>query len=210
MAQSLLPLFPLPLVLLPSTAVPLHIFEDRYKQMMGELELSRGEFGMVLASEDGILSIGCTAVIERVLTRYPDGRMDLIVVGRRRFQIESLNEDKPYLQAQVEIFDDAPDELVSDDLRERAIAATAKLRAVETPDVVVEPVAGSPHISFQLAQFIKDLDKRQTVLSMRSEAERLRFLVTVLPQYTAERERAAYARRVAPTNGHAKHVQHQS
>jgi ATP-dependent Lon protease len=207
MAASLLPLFPLPLVLLPSTAVPLHIFEERYKQMIGELAVPGGEFGMVLATDDGIVSIGCTAVIERVLKRYPDGRMDLIAVGRRRFRIESLNEDKPYLQAEVELFDDSADELVSDDLRDRAIAAAGKLRAVETPDIVVEPVAESPNISFQLAQFIKDVDKRQTVLAMRSEAERLRFLLTVLPQYTVERERVAYARRVAPLNGHAKHVQ---
>jgi Lon protease-like protein len=178
--------------------------------MMGDLALSSGEFGMVLASEDGIVSIGCTAVIERILKRYPDGRMDLIVVGRRRFQIESLNEDKPYLQAEVEIFEDSADELVSDDLRDRAIAATAKLRAVETPEVVVEPVAESPTISFQLAQFIKDVDKRQTMLAMRSEAERLRFLISVLPQYTVERERVAYAKRVAPLNGHAKHVRQES
>jgi Lon protease-like protein len=104
MANSLLPLFPLPLVLLPATAVPLHIFEDRYKQMMGELGRSGGEFGMVLAKDGGIVSIGCTAVVERVLKRYPDGRMDIVVVGRRRFRIESLNEDKPYLQAEFELF----------------------------------------------------------------------------------------------------------
>ena len=75
--------------------------------------------------------------------------------------------------------------------------------------IVVEPVAESAFISFQLAQFIDDVDKRQTVLSMRSESERLRFLVAVLPQYTAERERLLIAKRLAPLNGHAKHVQQQ-
>src|SRR5947209_15973956 len=123
MASSLLPLFPLPLVLLPATAVPLHIFEDRYKQMMGELVLSNGEFGMVLAKDDGIVSIGCTAVIERVLKRYSDGRMDIIAVGRRRFRIEALNEEKAYLQAEFELFEDADEAPASKELRERAIAA---------------------------------------------------------------------------------------
>jgi ATP-dependent Lon protease len=210
MASSLLPLFPLPLVLLPSTAVPLHIFEDRYKQMMGDLVQSNGEFGMVLAKDDGIVSIGCTAVVDRVLKRYPDGRMDIVAVGRRRFRIEALNEDKPYLQAEFELFEDADTAPASDDLRARAIAAAQKLRSVETPDIVIEPVAESPFVSFQLAQFIDDVDKRQTVLSMRSETERLRFLVAVLPQYTIQRERTADAKRLAPMNGHAKHVQRES
>jgi ATP-dependent Lon protease len=209
MPSILMPLFPLPLVLLPATAVSLHIFEERYKQMVGEVMLTKGEFGLVLAKDDGIVSIGCTAVVERVLKRYPDGRMDIIVVGRRRFRIESLNEDKPYLQAEFEIFEDAGDETVSGELRQRAIAATQQLRAIESPDVVVEPLPESPYISFQLAQFIGDADKRQTVLSMRSEVERLRFLISVLPGYTTERERVMVAKRLAPLNGHAKHVHQQ-
>ena len=206
MASSLLPLFPLPLVLLPSTAIPLHIFEDRYKEMVGDSLQRNGEFGMVLAKEEGIVSIGCTATVDRVLKRYPDGRLDIVAIGRRRFRIESLNEDKAYLQAEFELFEDADETPAGGDLRERAIAAAQQLRAVQSPDIVVEPASESPFISFQLAQFIDDVDKRQTVLSMRSETERLRFLVAMLPQYTAERQRIAEAKRLAPRNGHAKHV----
>jgi Lon protease-like protein len=141
------------------------------------------------------------------LKQYPDGRLDLIAVGRRRFQIETLNEEKPYLRAEVELFDDGMDEPVSRDLRAMAIAAVEKLRTIETPDVVVEPVTDSPEISFQLAQFVEDVKKRQALLGMRSESERLRFLVAVLPEYTAQRLRVAEAKRLAPMNGHAKHVQ---
>jgi hypothetical protein len=64
----------------------------------------------------------------------------------------------------------------------------------------------APQLSFQLAQFISDLDKRQTVLSLRSEVERLQYLVTTFPDYIVQRERVALAKRVGPLNGHAKHV----
>src|SRR4051794_30991450 len=102
MPGLLLPMFPLSLVLLPTTPLPLHIFEDRYKEMMGMLIPERGEFGVVLTKGGGVVNIGCTATVEEVVRRYPDGRLDLIAVGRRRFNILSLDEEKAYLRAEVE------------------------------------------------------------------------------------------------------------
>lgn len=207
MARQLLPLFPLSVVLLPTTPLPLHIFEERYKEMMGDIIPAGGEFGVVLAKENGIVNIGCTATIDRVLQRYPDGRLDLIAVGRRRFQIFSLDEDKSYLRASVEYFDDEELRDVSPELRQKAIKGYERLRELENPDVLVEPELNSPQLSFQLAQFIADADKRQTLLSLRSEVERLEFFVKLLPGYIAQRERVMIAKRLAPLNGHAKHVQ---
>ncbi len=106
MQPGLLPLFPLPLVLFPRTPLPLHIFEDRYKEMIGDVLPNRSEFGVVLARENGILNAGCTAVVEEVLERHPDGRMDILTVGRRRFEILDLNDEKSYLRGAVEFFDD--------------------------------------------------------------------------------------------------------
>jgi ATP-dependent Lon protease len=207
MAQRLLPLFPLSVVLLPATALPLHIFEDRYKKMMGDIMPANEEFGVVMQKEEGIISVGCTATVQRVLKQYPDGRLDVIAVGQRRFKIASVNEEKPYLRCEVEFFEDLDDEVPPEDLKQRAIAAYEKLRAVDPQTMVFEPVLNSPRLSFQLGQFISDLDTRQALLSMESEIDRLKYLVSILPQHTTERERIAFAKRVAPQNGHAKHIQ---
>jgi Lon protease-like protein len=206
MSAQLLPLFPLSVVLLPATPVPLHIFEDRYKEMMRDIIPAHGEFGVVMAKEDGIVNIGCTAIVERILQRYPDGRLDIIAVGQRRFRVVSLDEEKSYLRASVEYFNDEEAGEVPADLRRKAIAAYERLREIEKPSVIIEPRLEGPQLSFQLAQFIADLDKRQTVLSLRSEVERLQFLVNVLPEYIIQREHIMLAKRVAPANGHAKHI----
>ncbi|MBV9296650.1 MAG: LON peptidase substrate-binding domain-containing protein [Acidobacteriaceae bacterium] len=206
MGTQLLPLFPLSVVLLPATPLPLHIFEDRYKEMMGDIIPARSEFGVVLAKDDGIVNVGCTATVDRVVQRYPDGQLDLVAIGQRRFQVLSLDEEKSYLRASVEYFNDEEAGEVPVDLRKKAIAGYQRLRDIEKPSVIIEPRLEGPQLSFQLAQFIADLDKRQTVLSLRSEVERLEFLVNILPDYIVQRERITLAKRVAPLNGHAKHI----
>ncbi|HEX4227402.1 MAG TPA: LON peptidase substrate-binding domain-containing protein [Bryobacteraceae bacterium] len=206
MAAELLPLFPLSTVLLPATPLPLHIFEDRYKEMLRDLNPNRGEFGVVLAKDDGIVNIGCSATVDRVFQRYPDGRMDLLAMGRRRFQVISLDEEKSYLRASVEFFNDDEANEVPLELRQKAIEGYRLLRNLEKPDVLIEPALDGPQLSFQLAQFISDLDKRQTMLAIRSEVDRLQFLVGMLPEYLRIRERITVAKRVAPLNGHAKHI----
>lgn len=204
MPGSLMPLFPLSLVLLPTTPLPLHIFEERYKEMMGLLIPERGEFGVVLAKDGGVVNVGCTATVEEVVRRYPDGRMDLIAMGRRRFQIISLDEEKTYLRAEVEFFNDDDGSSAAPALQQQAIAQYERLRALEH-DTTAAPRIGEPQLSFQLAQAIEDLDHRQALLVMRSEKERLLYLIQSLPAYIAKRERIAAAKRVGPRNGHAKH-----
>ena len=81
MAGLELPIFELPLVLLPGEQVPLHIFEDRYKRMVGTA-LEHGEpFGIVLRDDEGARSVGCTARIDDVIERFDDGRMNILVSG---------------------------------------------------------------------------------------------------------------------------------
>lgn len=206
MSSQLLPLFPLGLVLLPGMPVPLHIFEDRYKEMMADVMRNDGEFGIVFAKEEGIVSVGCTATVQTVIRRYEDGRLDLIVSGRRRFEIESLDEGKSYLRAEIEYFDDEDETDVSRDLREKVAVLYRQLAAKEEPDPTVQPNLNSPLLSFQIAQLISDLDERQTLLTLRSEVERLERLVKIIPAYVAKQEKIALAKRVGPLNGHAKHV----
>lgn len=202
MSTELLPLFPLSLVLLPAMALPLHIFEERYKEMMSDIVPAGVEFGVVLAKEGGIVNIGCTARVERILRSYPDGRLDLIAVGQRRFQIESLDENKSYLRAEVEFFNDDDATEVPPELHEKAVAAYRLL--AENPADEEESGLDLVRVSFQLAQLITDLDKRQTVLALRSEVKRLEYLIRVIPEYLVQRERATRARKLAPLNGHPK------
>src|ERR1700679_2226974 len=101
-----MPLFPLQAVLLPGAELPLHIFEDRYKEMIREVLRERIEFGVVLGSEKGLLNTGCTATVDKLIREYPDGRMDILATGRRRFEILRLNEDRPFLRGAIEFFDD--------------------------------------------------------------------------------------------------------
>src|SRR5947209_325518 len=121
MASRLIPLFPLQLVVFPRTHLPLHIFEDRYKEMVGNAIRDSSEFGIVLAKEEGIVNAGCTVAIEKVLQMYSDGRMDIMTRGQRRFEIESLNEEKDYLQAVVSFFDDEDFEPTPAELRDQAL-----------------------------------------------------------------------------------------
>jgi Lon protease-like protein len=106
MHPRLIPLFPLQVVVFPRTRLPLHIFEDRYKEMVGDAIRDESEFGVVLAKEDGIVNAGCSVTVEKVMEMYSDGRMDILCLGKRRFEIVSLNEEKSFLQGEVSFFDD--------------------------------------------------------------------------------------------------------
>jgi Lon protease-like protein len=108
--QVTIPLFPLGVVLLPGTILPLHIFEERYKIMIGKCLTEDREFGVVYSEESETREKGCTARILKVLKRYEDGRMDIVTQGSKRFVIHNVYEDKPYLQAEVAYFDDATEE----------------------------------------------------------------------------------------------------
>src|SRR5215472_1993877 len=138
MQQGLLPLFPLQVVLLPGGELPLHIFEDRYKEMIGEILRDRQEFGVVLASEKGLVNTGCTATVDRVLRRYPDGRMDIVARGRRRFEILLLNDERSYLRGSVDFFDDEQATTASPEIRKRAIEGFNALQALSSH----QPLAG--------------------------------------------------------------------
>ena len=203
MQQELLPLFPLQVVLFPRTPLPLHIFEDRYKEMMGEVIPSRAEFGIVLAANDGIVNIGCTAVVEKVLKKYPDGRLDLLAGGRRRFEIHLLNEEKSYLRGEVQFFDDEDADETPADVSRLALEGYDAVRRIET-GAVTDPVMDDRQLSFQLAQAIPDLDVRQALLNSRSEVERMRQLAAFFPKLLVRQKHVSHLRQIAPTNGHAK------
>ena len=204
MEQTLLPLFPLHVVLFPRTPLPLHIFEERYKEMIGEAIEEHTEFGVVLAGEKGIVNTGCTAIIDNVVKRYDDGRMDVLAVGRRRFEILTLNDDKSYLRGAVEFFDDEEFEPIAPGVKERALEGYNDLCQIEPPEPLLNPEFTDPQLSFQLAQILSDLNFRQTLLSTRSESERMKRLADFLPTFNLRQREIAHIRTVAPKNGHGK------
>ncbi|HLH16627.1 MAG TPA: LON peptidase substrate-binding domain-containing protein [Bryobacteraceae bacterium] len=201
MALRLIPLFPLHVVVFPRVKLPLHIFEERYKEMVGEAIRDESEFGIVLAKDNGIVNAGCTVVVERVLQMYPDGRMDILTSGRRRFEIAALNEEKSYLQGEVDFFDDEDFTPAPEELRQRTLAQWRELEALgasrEHPAANLE----DPQLSFQLAQAVPDLDFLSSLLRERSEAGRLKTLSDFLAEFIPRQRTIERVKALAPTNG---------
>jgi Lon protease-like protein len=199
MQPGLLPLFPLQVVLLPGAELPLHIFEDRYKEMIGEVIRERLEFGVILANEKGIVNTGCSALIDKVLREYPDGRMDIIARGRRRFEIVRLNDERAFLRGSVEFFDDDEEVPIAPEVRQRAIDGYNEV----SKDAIDLDM---PQLSFRLAQPVSDLGFRQSILISRSEADRIRQLADFFPIHNLRQKRIQHVKDVAPRNGHGRGV----
>lgn len=203
MQGDLLPLFPLGVVLLPHNRLPLHIFEPRYREMIGEAIRDGSEFGVVLATEKGVVNLGCSARVEKVTKQHADGRFDIVSVGMRRFEIVLLNEEKDYLRAAVHFFDDDDPGPAPIAAREQALAAFQALKGIEGLDIET-PDPDTPQLSFHLAQAVPEIQFRHLLLGMRSETLRVRHLAEFLPFYAARQQRIAHVKAIAPTNGSAQ------
>jgi len=198
-----LPVFPLGTVLFPGLVLPLHIFAERYRSLVRELVASPEdgphEFGVVTLrrgveapspeGEDGPLPepapvrtedlypVGCTAELRQV-TELPDGRFDIMTVGRRRFSIVDIQQGaEPYLTAEVEwLPDESPDEIAAQ-LAPRALAAFRTYLDLLRPDSeVIDAVPGDPTVLSHLIAATAQLttDERQLLLAAPDTATRLR------------------------------------
>lgn len=201
--MALLPLFPLDVVLLPGTPLPLHIFEPRYKEMIGECLANNAPFGVVRALEEGLAEVGCTAEIVSVTKEYPDGRMDLIAEGRKRFEVVELNQDRSFLRAEVLL---VPDEPVTSSEADKARAIRLHLEILSLAGAVQDlSAADQSSLSFYLAGSLPlDLDFKQKLLARRSESERIQAVAAYLEGILPNLRRAARARQKAGGNGHAR------
>jgi Lon protease-like protein len=213
MENDLLPLFPLEVVLLPEEPLPLHIFEDRYRTMIGEClqakaaGKARQEFGVVLLKGQTMRPIGCTARIVNLTRQYEDGRMDILTVGMRRFEILLTNEERPYLQGAVDYFDDEGPDVPGDALAEEAIQrfreVMRKLRnAAEMPIHLPRPYR---YLSFRLAAALPlDLEFKQQLLTLRNEPERLTLVQRALEILMNQLAQVQESQRKAGGNGHGR------
>ena len=199
--SSLLPLFPLDVVLLPGTTLPLHIFEPRYKEMIEECLAGKKMFGVVRAKEEGTADIGCTAEILEVVKKYPDGRLDIATAGRRRFEVMELNQERRFLQAAVLYLDDEPKPAAAPDI-EAAVKLHAELMAIAGAEAEGQSEISSSQLSFYLVGSLPlDLDFKQTLLAMKSEAERIPAVVSYFQAILPVLRRTAQARKTAGGNG---------
>jgi Lon protease-like protein len=194
------PLFPLGLVMLPTEIVPLHIFEERYKLMIGQCVDQESEFGIVWMADDGLREVGCTATVAQVLERTDDGRMNILVRGGRPFQLVRRIEDMPYPAGDVELLDDEEpeaDELLAEGARE----SYADL---------VEHVTGERPGAEQLAELSSygmaatielSPEPKQALLEERSERARLRVVGELFGLALKRLEKAEEAHEAARSNG---------
>ena len=215
---SQLPLFPLPLVLLPNEVLPLHIFEPRYRQMLTDIELRRNLFGITFFDPENDLlempevgTIGCVAEV-RETTTLPDGRSNILASGVIRYRlVEYLDLGTPYLSGSVEFFEDEPeDEAVLEpladevfDLFERIAKAAFKLSGNRGtfPEI---PKTRPEQLSFLVtAAFNLDDDLKYKMIELTSTSERLNDLRGILAQAVEKMEANADIVKAAQTNGHS-------
>jgi Lon protease-like protein len=195
------PLFPLGIVLLPGEAVPLHIFEPRYRQMIGECLQEQTEFGIVWLSDDGLKEIGCAAGISEVLERMPDGRMNVLVEGTRVFRLDRRIDDMTYPAGDVEVLDDsggdADGELLAS-VRERYADIVERVTDARPPEDDLTSLD-----AYGMAATIEiELAAKQELLELRSEDERLQLLLKVFAEAMKRLDYVEEAGERARTNGH--------
>ena len=194
------PLFPLGIVLLPTEIVPLHIFEERYKLMIGECLDSGREFGIVWLSDDGLREIGCTAEVTRLLERMEDGRMNILVTGAKPFR--TLRRiDLPHPAGDVELLDDA------DSDGDPELAATARDRFAELVERATDERPADEDLAemdaYSMAARLEFLapDAKQELLELRSEDARLRMVGDLFSATMKRLEQAERAAERAAGNG---------
>jgi Lon protease-like protein len=187
-----IPLFPLETVLFPGAALPLHIFEKRYREMVGECLRETKPFGVVRSDGDQMAIIGCTAQIVRVVERFADGQMDILCEGVKRFEIEGLDESREFLQADVEFFEDEGAGSTRTDREDCAALhfATLHMAGIQTPTMHLD--LNAP-VAFQLADALpSDLSFKQQLLASRSDADRTmrlrNFYNEMLPRLRAKED----------------------
>jgi Lon protease-like protein len=197
-------LFPLELVLLPSERVPLHIFEPRYKELIGECLAESRDFGIVLEDERGRRDIGTRATVIEVLQQFDDGRMNVVIEGGERFRLQALTSGRSFLTAEVESVEDE-DEPAQPAARARALELFRRLAEVAEAEVD-EPTADADLLSFELAARVDfGVDVKQDLLELCSERARIERVIELLEQATEAvmqerevRERASGNGRVSP------------
>jgi Lon protease-like protein len=194
------PLFPLGIVLLPEEAVPLHIFEPRYRAMVAECLEQEREFGIVWLGDDSLHDIGCGANIERVLERFEDGRLNILVRGTAPFRVLRQIEELEYPAGDVELL---ADEAETDDPE---AGAGARSRYADLVERVTDERPSSEALAaldaYRMVATVElPLDAKQDLLEERSERERLKRVEELFAEALERIDRAEQVAERARGNG---------
>jgi Lon protease-like protein len=194
------PLFPLPLVALPTESVPLHIFEDRYRRMIEECLSAGGEFGIVWHSEDELKQVGCACEVEEVLERMHDGRLNILARGTRPFRLIERQDDLRYPAGVIEFLADDEEETDAE-----AAQSTRELYAElleQATDQLLEDEELQAMDAYQMAATVEfGPDAKQELIELRSENARLRLLGLLLSAAIKRLELVERAQARARSNG---------
>jgi Lon protease-like protein len=194
------PLFPLPIVALPTESVPLHIFEDRYRRMIEECLLAEREFGIVWLAEDELKQVGCACEIEEVLERMEDGRLNILARGTRPFRLIERQDDLHHPAGIVEFLSD--DEEPADSEAEEA----ARELYAELVEQATDHRPGDEELkamdAYRMAATVEfGPDAKQELIELRSENARLRLLALLFRAAIKRLELVERAQARARSNG---------
>ncbi len=205
MSTARIPLFPLGIVLFPGQAVPLHIFEPRYRVMTRQCIDTHSPFGIVFVHAGNIAQTGCSALIVKTLKEYEDGRSDILTVGQEAFHLVRTHNEQAYFEADIEYLEedfDGIDGGVSAQLEKLYEQCHRVLYDEEVPRFEAE---GSISLAYHIASELPlDVAFRQTLLELRSEAERQRRLAARLAEWYPQLEKRDRVRGKAAGNGHGE------
>ena len=197
-----IPLFPLGAVLFPTELMPLHIFEERYLEMVNGCLDKENPFGIVCHDGDEMASVGCTARIRKVLQRYADGRLDIVVSGERRFEISEVYDDRAYLRCD---FQELPDVGIAanPDAVDRVIAQHMRLLEIVNRNIRPSMYHKNSSVSYQIASMAGlSLEQQQSVLEIRSERQRVAFLIRHFEAFIPQVEKNQALRTKIQSNGY--------
>jgi len=199
------PLFPLGIVALPGEAIPLHIFEDRYREMIEHcLRDDPGEFGILWLSDDELKRVGCACEIVEVLERMEDGRMNIVVRGTRPILLLERQHDLPYPAGKVEFLGDAPSEEPDEAAGESARGLYREL-VREATDRELTPAELAELDAYAMAATVEfEVESKQQLLELRGENERLRLLARLLTAAIERLELLERAQVRALSNGRVR------
>jgi Lon protease-like protein len=193
------PIFPLPLVLLPTELAPLHIFEERYKRMINLCIEEGAEFGIVWLGDSGLADVGCTARITELIDRMDDGRMNIVVRGGKPFRLLRRIDELPYPAGDIELLDD--DEEASESHADAVRSSYAEVVEKATDERPKEEDLAEMDAYRMAATIELEPQLKQKLLDSRSEDERLEIVEDLFTKAVARLERAEHVSEVARSNG---------
>jgi len=205
MSGARIPLFPLNIVLFPGQALPLHIFELRYRQMTRYCIDTHSCFGIVLVSDGKIARIGCSALIVKTLKEYEDGRSDILTVGQSAFHLVRRLEEKLYFEGDVEYLEEdftGADPAFSARLERLCNQCHQVLYGKDAPQFETQ---SGKSLAYHIASELPlDAEFRQSLLEVRSEAKRQQRLAARLVEWLPQLQERDRVRTKAGGNGHGK------